>query len=95
MTTFEKGGKTITIIKGGLTGKGRILKKCNCPSCISMSEQYGHSVKDTPCNCHGLITECTCPIRDIKCQRCGRVFVAKDGTWYEVEDMHEKAGAPE
>lgn len=85
--TITKAGKTITIVDGGLSGRGRIVSVCKCPGCMMVARVLRFSA--LPCGCrHALINQCTCRLRDAKCRGCGRVFVAAGGDWYEVVDPH-------
>jgi rRNA maturation protein Nop10 len=89
--TLTKAGKTLKIVDGGLTGRGRIIQMCKCPTCMSTERHNRFSL--LPCGCaHAMILACSCKLRDEKCQKCGRVFVSAGGDWYEIEDPHPKVG---
>ena len=91
--TFDKGGKTLQIVRpyddGTKTsGTGKVKQLCKGECCGGMFRWERHTL--LPCGCHGLIHECTCKVHDIQCRSCRRIFVQSGIDWYEVEDPHKK-----
>lgn len=87
VNTFDKDGRRIVIVHGGLSGPGRILKVCKCKSCTSKPQHERHRLP--PCGCHGRVVVCSCRLRDVACRTCGKVFIAAHGDWYQVIDPHK------
>lgn len=85
---FTKGKQLIYPVPRGLRGVGRMKTRCRCPQCNGKPSFERYTL--LPCGCHGLIVECTCPVRDKHCKTCGRVFVQHGQKWFEVVDPHWK-----
>jgi len=86
VNTLDKNGRRVVIVHGGQSGTGRLLRLCSESCCAGKPRIDKYRV--LPCGCHGLVVECTCRLRDKACRSCGRVYVAAQGDWYEVEDPH-------
>lgn len=93
--TMTKANKRLAIVAAFPDGT-KLIRLCNCPECLKLDEKY--RVELLPCGCHdGEAGRCRCPIHDVKCFKCGRVFVSS-GPYsahgrrftdiYEIEDPH-------
>lgn len=82
--TIEKAGRVLEYVD---TGTGRVLVRCDCDRCERLPVHERYYV--LPCGHHGTITDCSCPLRDKRCNTCGRVWVPVGNTWYELaSDPH-------
>jgi len=84
---IRKAGRLIPYIA---TGDGPIERLCAMACCRNLAGSRRHIL--LPCGCHGLITKCTCPIRDTHCRTCKRCFITttelKGKEWFEIKDPH-------
>ena len=75
------------------TGHGRLPYLCKKACCIGKERFDKTSL--LPCECHSLITLCTCKLRDKHCQRCRKTWITGDRPqvdkyvqWYEIDEPH-------
>lgn len=85
--TIEKDGRRFGLYA---SGQGRVLLRCQGSCCQGLPSWRKFNV--LPCQCHGLVVDCTCSLRDKRCRGCGRVFLphGHGHTWYAIEDPHGK-----
>lgn len=83
--TVSKHGQTFLVKRAG---RGRLLRRCLCQQCMGL-EKWEVRVR-LPClhHAHGLIVDCTCPLREKHCRACGKVYLPIGRDWAEIEDPH-------
>ena len=73
-------------------GGGQVIRICARP-CGQQLGRYAR-YRLLPCNHHGLITWCACPVRDRHCKTCKQVFIGVNrDTWYRIADPHAQTEA--
>lgn len=70
-------------------GTGRLPYLCKKACCIG-KERFD-KCNLLPCECHSLITLCTCRVREKRCDRCRKTWINQGTTWYEIDDPHQTA----
>lgn len=86
--TITKAGQTFVVKR---QGRGRLLRRCPCAQCMRREKWEAHV--RLPClhHAHGLIVECTCPLREKHCRACGKVYLPVGMDWYEIDDPHPRS----
>ena len=73
-------------------GGGQVMRICGKPCCTKLLRMQRYRL--LPCNHHGLITFCNCPVRDRHCKTCNQVFIGVNrNTWYRIVDPHHQTKA--
>lgn len=67
-------------------GGGQVIRICGKPCCTKLLRIQRYCL--LPCNHHGLITLCNCPVRDRHCRTCRQTFIGVGDTWYRIADPH-------